>query len=95
MPLNDSWPMARRGNGKLHAVMAGGGPQDGSLFGTLTWCGKLFDEGEGWVELEEGEIDCLQCQRSLAAYEAKRQAAAVLARDLAAQREFADFNGLE
>src|SRR5690242_18812917 len=49
-----------------HIVWAAGGPDDGTLIGLATACGKHIDDSENWVEMPErfgdlGVIECRDC----------------------------------
>ncbi len=52
-------------DGKIHAVYAGGGPQDGSLYGFKTLCGRPIWRRDLWREMPDAEPDCGHCVRAI------------------------------
>jgi hypothetical protein len=61
-------PVVRYKNTR-HAVYAGGGPGDGSLWGMYTLCGMIVHDNQcdpNWQEVSE-DVTCGNCLRSLAA----------------------------
>jgi hypothetical protein len=72
-----NWPRIRQaGSDVVHSVNAAGGPQDGSLYGFRTFCGRAIegDQEYGWIEQGTPDFttqfenlrDCRSCDRTMA-----------------------------
>jgi hypothetical protein len=55
--------------GKHHAVYANGGPEDGSLYGFSTLCGKRIVDIETWQEMPGAQVSCRRCLHSIERWE--------------------------
>lgn len=69
---------ARYRNGQIHLFpYTAGGPEDGSLYGQVTACGRVAEEPDAWRE-EGVAISCGSCLNSQAARRPGRVKAATL-----------------
>ena len=62
--MAEDYPTVRFRYGKVHAVYASGGPEEGSLWGMYTLCGKLMEDNVIWTEEPEARLTCKRCIRA-------------------------------
>ncbi len=64
MSENKVFPTARYRGSQVHAVNATGGPEDGSLYGMFTLCGRQILNLLSWRETPNARLTCKNCIRA-------------------------------